>query len=367
MKIVENSFAMPFWWLIIVLDYWTDMRTYGATLMIRSNENDKSFRTLLIQSRRARMWSVLDAAAASQFSAQQWRNFEAGRALPTLERLENICEALGLDLLPTFRKWADAKLEGLEASSQLKTILADLQSNESNGSIRSDAEGAVRDLIEGAKQIPLDAPTARLIYGLIDLIAKYRKSLTCPIGSPKDLRVAPFLNGPDGVSWTVFEGKSLTKQHPVGWNQQGLGYLATIVRIEPDSGAFHQHLEGRYLDAGTEFFSVIHGAGFGFFERERKKAEWKVSPLVVGSCGLYRGNRGHAYVNTADVPLLVYIVCVPFPPTLSQAPSAHGKRTTGYAEGIEFRLSEVLRTALPTSLKTKIRETYHEQVSSIGI
>ena len=209
----------------------------------------------------------------------------------------------------------------------------------------------------------MDQATASVAARIIEEVTSYRKSLTSPLGNRHDLRITSLADEIDDTGWNPINGKEFTQDHVVGYNNESsLGFFATLIRIQSGCGAFHQHLETRYLDAGTEFFCAVHGKGYAFFESPvpgvtRNGTRWKDEYVKPGTCGLYRGALGHCYVNTGTIPLVLFIVCVPFPPTLSNEDEPMNRGPEGCASGIEFRISSILRTKLATDLKQLIINT----------
>ena len=328
--------------------------------------DEADFKATLVRSRKSKGWDVKRTADACSYSSQQWRNFESGVAVPVIERLQEICAVLDLDPRKTFRLWVREKLDH-PGSEHLREILGSLEPERKSG-IWEQATPAAQSLLEAVKDLPLDDTTAQLAFQLINLIAGYRRELTSSRNQKKELRVASVPaddDDPNDSFFYSFEDKILTQQHVIARNAKGLGYLTTMVRIKPNCGAFHQHLEDRYLDAGMEFFCIVRGSGFGIFE-DPSRVDWKVYELQPGTAGVYRGIRGHTFLNTGTVPLLLNIVCVPFPPAMLREGKPVWRRSksdklAGYAAGIEFRLSAVARTRLPTALKEKIRSMTSER------
>lgn len=319
-----------------------------------SSAGEPTFRRSVKRGRLMKEWSVAAAAKACGYSSQQWRNFESGKNLPAIERVQGICDVLGLPLFRTFRLWAKEKLVDRN-SSALAQILGSLPADSAKGPLKhflKDLPKETQALVNDAAMLSMDATTASLAFDIIDLIARYRKSLTIPSRHEKRLRVISVNKEPSEFFWFPFPGKTLTKQHAVGWSSRGLGYMATVVQIDVNCGAFHKHIQNRYLDGGTEFFSVLDGVGVGFFEHPNT-GKWKVHDLAQGTVGYYRGDHGHAYINCGDSPLLIYIVCFPFPPTLEERGRAVD---AGQAEGVEFRLQDLGKTSLSDALKKAIKQ-----------
>lgn len=313
---------------------------------MKTERNTEDFKSTVRRARELKGWSVAHAARVCGYSPPMWRNFESGKAVPTIERLQDICDALDLDPLRAFRLWINRKLD----EGALRKMLTKLDPQPGTWPGLAQASDAAKELARAVGQFPMDEATVDLAYRLISLVARYRMGLTRPEREPMALRVWTVPDDLSDALWTPFEDKELTTQHVVGTNMRGLGYIATVIRLEPGAGAFHQHLNE--FDSGTEFFSVIGGTGVGVFEHPTsQRKRWRVFDLRPGTVGLYPGHCGHTFVNTGRPPLLVHVVCVPFPPPMMRADGRRSSRFQGYAEGIEFKCAAVHKTSLPPELR----------------
>ena len=309
-----------------------------------------TFAKAIRQARDLRDWSVAEAARRCGYSEQQWRNYEDGKQRPVLDRLERICTTMGMDLLSTLGLWARESLDG-EESPKLRAILSKFRQSQPEG------KHAIKRMQEQLHTVPLDAATGDCVVDILAMLARYRKRMTSPTATRKDLRV---VSVNDDIPWfDIPPSMKLTTQHPISASHTGLGHLATVVRIEPGCGAYHRHVDGDFVDSGREFFATVKGKGQGFFQHPRD-LDWRAFDLAAGTVGTYPGNRGHCFINTGavgDDPLLLFIVAIPFPPTGdNKSADVH----PGHAEGAEFRLAEIAKSDVPDDLKTFIRARARE-------
>lgn len=299
-------------------------------------------------------WSVEEAATALGYSEQQWRNYEFGTQHPTLERLETLCAALEMDLLETLRLYFQETLDGSD-TMRTQAILGKWNQQTASGT------AALARMQERLNEVPLDNSTGDCIVDIVALLMQYRKRLTVTSGTGKDLKVV-CVN--DSIYWTDIEGSKLVKQHVINLSKTGLGHIATVLRIPADSGGYHFHADGPYVDAGREFFAVLSGEGVLFVQHPADKS-WRRYKLSPGTVGTYPGNCGHCFVNTSrhgGVPLHAMIVAVPFPPPIRDVPRVHG----GNADAKEFRILEIAHAAVPADLRRIIIETFENPIKSVS-
>lgn len=308
-----------------------------------------------------KQWSVGRTAAACAYSEQMYRNIESGSATPPIEKIPTLSTVLELDQLEVFRAWAREKLNQADSFPLLQKLV-NLDAESSTKQSQHPGRQAIRELIDGLEATPFDTATARAAKRFIELLADYRGQLTAPCPRRhKELRIHTIPeNAEEGeLFWKPMRGKTHVDEHGVSELTSGIGHLVSFVRIHAQCGAFHQHLEGPHLDAGREFVCVVHGKGHAFFEHPAR-SDWVVSEVRCGTGGHYLGNLGHAYINTADEPLILFVVCVPPPPSLLDSSASPSKRAHGYAAGVEFRLGEVDRASIPIELKRAISKQLEE-------
>ena len=324
---------------------------------------------LLLRHRLAKGLPVAHVARTAGMTPQGYRNLESGASRPSLDSLATLCATLGIDDERALCTWIrSCKNPQLSSAMQSAIDTVARQNINANGgpdsaTIRRSLDNR-REISDHLSHIPLDDASILLFKDLVDRIVGYRRALTSDPNPAKNRRISPPYAK---VPFRTFPDKSMISNYPVAASRDGIGHLATFIKVAKGCGGFHRHVRNRYLDAGTEFFVVLHGSGQLFVERSvrgsshssRKRADkaWDAFPLVPGVAGFYRGDCGHAHVAGSAEDLIVFLVCVPFPPQLSDPGTEESDSNKGYAEGVEFRLNELQRAVLPESLRDAILAT----------
>lgn len=314
----------------------------------QTHEDGTSFKLIIRQARERKGWAVSEAATRFDCTPTHWRNYEAGRSLPAFERVDMLCELLGVEPLATFRAWVRSKLPG-DTSKRLRNILCHVETRPPSQAL-DQASARTRSLLYDAGLFPMDDPTANAAFVMIENLVNYRAGLTCWPSRYESPTVFELPARLDDVKWKMLSSQKLIMQRNVAYAHRGIGFDATVVRIPPGVGAYHRTT--KRLDPGFEFFNVLDGDGHALFEKNAQK-EWHAVALRRSVVGVHAGNAGHAFLNSGRAPLLVFVVCVPFPPHVPRAARKSDSKSPDDVEILEFHLENMESEALPVALKAR--------------